>query len=180
MKTKELVFCAVFVALVAISSMITIPIGPVPITLQTPMVILTGALLGRRLGVITMVVYLIAGLIGAPVFAGGSGGIGSLTSPSFGFVLGFIPLAYFSGLGNSGGKNTFTAILTTLFGMIILFTIGFLYFYFIMNVVLESPTGLAESIMITVAPFIIKDLIVTVVVVLFAHTLVRRGITPQT
>src|SRR5699024_11656152 len=71
MKTKELVFCAVFVALVAISSMITIPIGPVPITLQTPMVILTGALLGRRLGGITMVVYLIAGLIGAPVFAGG-------------------------------------------------------------------------------------------------------------
>src|SRR5699024_3626075 len=54
------------------------------------------------------------------------------------------------------------------------------YFYFIMNVILESPTGLAESIMITVAPFIIKDLIVTVVVVLFAHTLVRRGITPQT
>src|SRR5699024_4117501 len=81
----------------------------------------------RRLGVITMVVYLIAGLIGAPVFAGGSGGIGSLTSPSFGFVLGFIPLAYFSGLGNSGGKNTLTAILTTIFGMIILFTIGFLY-----------------------------------------------------
>src|SRR5699024_10580693 len=126
MKTKELVFCAVFVALVTISSMITIPIGPVPITLQTPMINLTGALLERRLGVITMVVSLIAGLIGEPVFAGGSGGIGSLMLLSLGFVLGFNPLAYFSGLVNSGGKNTLSAILTTIFGMIILFTIGFL------------------------------------------------------
>lgn len=177
MKTKDLVLCAVFVALVAISAMITIPIGPVPITLQTPMVILTGALLGSRLGVMTMVVYLIAGLIGIPVFAGGSGGFGSLLSPSFGFVIGFIPLAYFAGLGNREGQSLLKAILTTAVGMVILFTFGFLYFYFIMNNVLESPKGLAESIMLTVAPFIVKDLIVTVVTVLFAQTLVRRGIT---
>lgn len=72
-------------------------IGPVPITGQTLGVILVGGALGMRRGAAALTTYLVAGLAGAPVFAGGAGGPAYVLMPSFGFIIGFIGAAAIAG-----------------------------------------------------------------------------------
>src|SRR5690606_15696016 len=98
----EIVYVGMFSALMMIGANITsfVPfmvIGGVPITLQTFFAVLAGAFLGSRLGAISMAVYAFIGLVGAPVFARFSGGIGEILSPTFGFILSFIFTAYVTG-----------------------------------------------------------------------------------
>lgn len=81
---------AAFTALLAQAQ---IPLWPVPITGQTLAVVLVGATLGTWRGAASMMVYLVAGLVGAPVFAGAAHGLGADVLPSFGFVIGFVPAA---------------------------------------------------------------------------------------
>ncbi len=80
-------------ALMAVSAQISVPLWPVPVTGQTLAVMLVGASLGAWRGAASLVLYLALGLAGAPVFAEFSGGPASVLSPSFGFVIGFIPAA---------------------------------------------------------------------------------------
>ncbi|MFJ3382843.1 MULTISPECIES: biotin transporter BioY [unclassified Curtobacterium] len=77
----------------AAMAQVEVPMWPVPITGQTLAVVLVGATLGARRGVLSMLVYAIAGLAGAPFFADMTGGIQALAVPSFGYVIGFIPAA---------------------------------------------------------------------------------------
>ena len=177
MKTKHLIYAALFAALIAVGAQIRIPIGPVPVTFQVPMVLLAGFLLGPKLAALSTTVYMLVGLVGVPVFAG-SGGIGSLVSPSFGFVIGYIPAAFIAGFGAGDDKGLGK---TAAFGMLSLFVIyvsGFLYFVFIMNQVIGTPVGLREALMLTVVPFVIKDTIITVLTAMFGKTLHRRGLRP--
>ena len=88
--TTDLAFIAVFAALIAAFSGVPgIPIGPVPITLQTLAVALTGLVLGPWRGFAATALYLLVGFAGLPVFAGGAGGLGVLGKPSIGYLLGF-------------------------------------------------------------------------------------------
>lgn len=85
------------VAVVALLAKVSFFVGPVPITGQTLGVIVVGAALGARRGAASLTAYLLAGLAGAPVFAGALAGPASVLSPSFGFILGFIPAAFVAG-----------------------------------------------------------------------------------
>src|SRR5256884_8621353 len=86
-KQVGLVFA--FSLLTALAAQIVIPIGPVPITGQTFAVLLTGALLGSRLGAMAMIIYLIEGASGLPFFYGGHGGISHILGPTGGYLLAF-------------------------------------------------------------------------------------------
>lgn len=90
----DLALIGSFAALIAVCSLIAVTIGlvPVPITLQTFAVLLAGLVLGPGRGALAVLVYLLVGFAGLPVFAGGSGGIASFASPSIGYLLSF-PLA---------------------------------------------------------------------------------------
>jgi biotin transport system substrate-specific component len=77
---------------------LTVPLWPVPVTGQTLAVLLVGASLGATRGTIALALYALIGVLGVPVFTGFSGGVGMLTAPSFGYVIGFIPAAYLAGL----------------------------------------------------------------------------------
>lgn len=92
----ELVLISLMVAVIVVSARLSLALGPIPITMQTLAVILTGLLLGPRIGWLVPTLYLSMGLIGFPVFTGG-GGIGYLIKPTFGFLLGFIPATYLAG-----------------------------------------------------------------------------------
>lgn len=87
---QTLVLCALFCALIATGAQITIPVPYGAFTLQLLFVLLAGFLLPARDGFLTMLAYLLLGLVGAPVYAGFSGGLSSLVSPTFGFVLGMV------------------------------------------------------------------------------------------
>ena len=90
-KLKFLVFSALFAALTAAVSPIKIPLGftPVPITLQTLVVLLSGAMLGPYYGALAMILYVVVGALGLPVFAGGGSGIGALLGPTGGYLFSF-------------------------------------------------------------------------------------------
>ncbi|CAL9422803.1 Biotin transporter BioY [Nocardiopsis dassonvillei] len=89
---------AAFIAVLSISGQITVPLSPVPITLQTLGVMLAPALLGWKRGTLAVAVFLALGLAGLPLFAGGTGGLGVLAGPSAGFIVSWIPAALVIGL----------------------------------------------------------------------------------
>ena len=87
--------------ILAISSKIKIPFYPIPMTMQTLAVLVIGVLFGWKLGIATIILYLFEGIIGLPVFAGTpEKGIGLIyfTGPTMGYLIGFIPAVFFSGL----------------------------------------------------------------------------------
>lgn len=108
------------------ASKTSLPVTPVPISLHTLAVAAIAATFGARIGVATLVLYLVEGLAGLPVFSYG-GGIQYLFSPSFGFILGYIPMAYIIGKAadQGAGRKLWTLFLAMLVGDAVLFTFGF-------------------------------------------------------
>lgn len=89
-------------ALLAASAQVSLPMWPVPATLQTLAVLLLGAIGGSRLGVASVALYLAEGAMGLPVFANGAGGVAVLAGPTAGYLLGFLPAAWLAGLAGRG------------------------------------------------------------------------------
>jgi biotin transport system substrate-specific component len=85
------VFTALMAALIAAGAFIVIPIGPVPIVLQNLFVMIAGLILAPRWAAAAVAIYLLAGGLGLPVFAGGTGGIGRLLGPTGGYLIGYLP-----------------------------------------------------------------------------------------
>jgi biotin transporter BioY len=117
-----------FSLLLALSAQVRIPLPftPVPITAQTFVVLLAGALLGPRLGVVTMLAYLLEGAAGLPVFQGGNSGIAYMLGPTGGYLLGFIASAAITGWFAERGldRRFATAILAMFLAEIALYTCG--------------------------------------------------------
>ncbi len=123
-KLKGMVFAALFAALTGAVAWFKIPLPftPVPITLQTLMVLLSGAMLGAYYGALSMIVYLTVGAIGLPVFAGGSSGVGALLGPTGGYLFSY-PVASFV-IGKILEKKRLNAFLKYFsFGIIMIFVI---------------------------------------------------------
>ena len=97
MKTQHMLLSGIFAALVIISSYIVIPIGPVPITMQPLTVMLAGFLLGPKGGALSIIIWILLGTIGLPVFNQGQAGITMLAGPTGGFIIGFVFCAYIIG-----------------------------------------------------------------------------------
>ena len=100
MTTRRIVFTALFAALTAACGFISIPIPgtPIPIVLQNMMVVLDGLLLGPLYGAGAALLFILAGIIGLPVFSGGTAGIARLMGPTGGFIIGYAVSALVAGL----------------------------------------------------------------------------------
>ncbi|QHI72837.1 biotin transporter BioY [Aminipila terrae] len=142
--TRELVLCALFTGLTAIGAFIQIPVPFMDyFTLQFLFVTLSGMLLGSRLGMIATGSYVLMGLMGIPVFAAG-GGIQYIFRPSFGYLIGFVATSFAVGfLCERITKPQFKYYLPVAFtGMLITYTIGFIYKYFMLNFYMHEPTAI--------------------------------------
>lgn len=126
--TKDLTLVALFSALIAVGAFIKIPFLLVPITLQTLFVVLSALVLERRLAVLSVIVYIMIGLVGFPIFANG-GGINYIFNPTFGYLIGFIVATCF--IASFKEKNIYVS---TTIGMLIIYALGMLYFLFIQYV----------------------------------------------
>lgn len=160
MKTRQLTQIALMLALLIICSQLTIPLGPVPITLQTFAILMIGLVLPPKYAGLTTLIYLVIGLFGLPVFSGGTGGFGSFISPSFGFVIGFIPASFIiSYLKQRLKPETNSKLMgTTLIGTVILYIIGLSYMYIIFRNVLDIETGFTHVLQLGLIPFIPGDI----------------------
>ena len=130
-------FIALFAAIICVGCLMRIPLGPVPIVLQNALCILTGALLGGFLGAAPTALFLLAGLIGLPVYAGGSSGIAVWIGPTGGFLPGYLLGALLTGLISGrpsveekklSWKVTLRITLAIFAGMIILYVPGVIHF----------------------------------------------------
>ena len=92
------VYASLLAALMAVGAYLAIPIGPVPVVLQNMFVFLAPLVLGRRWGLASVCVYLLAGACGLPVFSGGMGGIGRFAGPTGGFLVGYLPAVLLIGM----------------------------------------------------------------------------------
>lgn len=142
-KTKDLILCALFTALIVVGAFIRIPIPVVPFTLQFLFTMLAGLLLGGKLGFFSVAIYIIMGLIGLPVFAQG-GGIGYIFHPTFGYIMGFAVAAYITGvIANKKTKPSYKRIFVANFiGLAIVYICGMIYYYLISNFYLGSTIGI--------------------------------------
>jgi biotin transporter BioY len=153
--TRSVSLVVAFSLLTALAAQIVIPIGPVPITGQTFAVLLTGALLGSRLGAMAMIVYLIEGASGLPFFYGGSSGIGHLLGPTGGYLVAFPAGAFITGAFAENGwdKRFPTAVVAMAVGSIVILLAGWAWF----SVLTHTPPLAAFK--VSVAPHIVGDII---------------------
>ena len=144
-----------FSLLTALSAQIVIPVPPVPFTAQTFAVVLTGALLGSRLGAITMIVYLIEGASGLPFFSGGSGGYWHLIGPTGGYLVAFPAAAYITGAfaEHEWDRRFLTAVAAMAIGTLVILLAGWMWFSLVLR---TSP---ALTVFDTVLKFIPGDVL---------------------
>ncbi len=177
LQTRELTFTALFAALIVIGAFLKIDI-PLPLytmhfTLQWFFVLMAGFLLGSKQGSLSVIVYLLLGLCGLPVFAAG-GGMGYILRPTFGFLLGFVFAAYLIGLFTEKLKPTklWQYIIPATVGLFAYYGVGAVYFYLMKN----FYVGEAVSFGIVVAQYclitIIPDFILCVIAAGFALQLI--------
>ena len=126
LSTRDLAAGALFAALIAAGALVALPmLGPVPFTLQVLFVLLAGIMLGARLGALSVLAYVVAGLV-APVYAQGASGPGALFGPAGGYLVGFVVGAYLVGwLAERWRPRRFVPLLgIAVVGLVPIYTIG--------------------------------------------------------
>ena len=158
MKTRDMSLIAVMAALICVAGPLSLPIGPVPISLATFAVYLAGAVLGWKRGTLAVVVYLLIGLVGVPVFSGFSGGLQKLIGVTGGYLVGYLPCALIMGLGvqdaDAGkARPKWLLPLFMVIGTAVLYIIGTAWF------MIQTGNTLGASMGMCVVPFLPGDVI---------------------
>lgn len=157
-KTHDMVFISIFAVLMAICSWISIPMA-VPFTLQTFGVFVAVGILGGKNGTLAVLIYIILGAIGVPVFAGFQGGIGILAGSTGGYILGFLFSAMVMwAIEKFFGRKPVVQILSMVLGLIVCYAIGTAWFM-VVYTNHSGAVGLGTVLGWCVIPFIIPDLV---------------------
>ena len=164
---------ALFAALTAVGAFLKFPLGAMSVTLQIFFTALAGVLLGPKWGAVSQAVYVAAGLVGFPVFTMG-GGPGYLFQPSFGFLLGLIPMALVIGLIAQGrGDNPLRVILACIAGIGVLYLVGLPYMYLIITAYLGRETTVPGLIWSGMLVYLPGDALKVAAVTILARPLTR-------
>ena len=152
---RQMTLISLFAALTAVGAFISIPLYPIPLTLQTLFTLLAGMTLGSVMGASSQIIYVMLGVIGLPVFAGFKAGVGILFGPTGGFLFGFIISAYIIGkiVELKKEKNIFYYFLAGIIGTIILCIIG------ITQLSLVTGIGIKKAITVGMLPFLPGDIL---------------------
>ncbi len=132
-RTSELFWIAAFSILTFLAAQVEVPAQPVPFTLQTMLVLLSGAFLGSRNGAYSQIVYLVLGTIGLPVFAGFSFGIAKMFGPTGGYLLSFPFAAFLVGYVLEKKNGTLVLALSFVLGQLLILFVGTSYLALFMN-----------------------------------------------
>lgn len=175
--TREITFIALFAALISVGAFIKLDI-PLPLytmhfTLQWLFVLMAGFFLGSKKGAISVLVYVLIGLAGVPVFAAG-GGIGYVLRPGFGFLLGFILAAYLIGLitEKMKAKTLIQLLVPATVGLIAYYSVGAVYFYLIKNLYVGEYVSFAVVVVQYCLITVLPDFILCVMAAYLANQLV--------
>ena len=159
LKTRTITHTALFAAIISVLSVISVPIGTVPISLGLLGVFICALSLGPARSVLAVIIYLFIGVIGIPVFSGFQAGISVLAGPTGGYLLSYIAVAFISGIISclANKKNHITALFITaagcFLGLVTCYLIGTAFY------ALTTKTGFIPALSVCVFPFVPFDLI---------------------
>lgn len=168
---RNFLLTAFFAMLTAVGGILTIPVPPVPFTMQSFFVLMSGLFLGPKYGPLSQALYIAIGLAGVPVFAGGVGGLHHVFSPTFGFLVGYVAISWIAGLLTSavvtaqdrGAMLYLKYVLISLAAATTLYIVALPLFYLSMRYVVGTPVSIGRVLQLALLPFIIPDLIKAVV-----------------
>lgn len=120
-----------FAFLTALGAQIELPLQPVPLTLQTFFVLLSGAIMGKRAGALSLGLYVVLGCLGLPIFSGGAFGLAKIMGPTGGYLLAFPIAAYIVGFLTNLRRDFWWIVLSMLVGSLSIFTLGVVQLNFI-------------------------------------------------
>ena len=169
-KTLDMIYIAIFAVLIAICSWISIP-TTVPFTLQTFGVFVSVGTLGGKRGSLSVLVYLLLGAVGIPVFAGFTGGIGIILGTTGGYIVGFLLAALVMwGMERLLGRKTWVLALSMVLGLLVCYAFGTVWF---MTVYARSTgaIGLGTALGWCVFPFVIPDIVKIILALLVCKRL---------
>ena len=169
LKTRDLTLIALFAALIAICAWITVPMPDVPFTMQVFGIFMALLLLGGRRGTWSILLYLLLGAVGLPVFSGFSSGVGKLFGPTGGYLIGFIFMALICGFA----IDRFEAkLIPSMIGMIL----GTIVCYLFGTGWLAYQAGMTfyQALAAGVLPFIVGDLVKMVICAVVGPQIRRR------
>lgn len=172
--TRDLTTGGLLAALLAASAWIAIPVGSVPLTLQVLIVLLIGLVLPPARAFVAVGVYILLGAVGAPVFAGGQGGLGVIMGPTGGYLMGFLlaaplvavvrrafPVRYSTWIADGAGVAV---------GLAMMYTLGWA------QLALVTGMGPVAAFAVGVVPFVVPDIAKGVIAVAIAASLRRAGV----
>ncbi len=165
MKTRDLTLIGVVVAFIVASAQISIPLGIVPFTLQTMVILTAGLVLGSKRGFTATVIYILLGAIGLPVFANFNGGISAIFMHTGGFIMSFPLMAYVAGKFAEMSNNKLVTYLGCVVGVVINFVVGCSYFMYF------TENDLVTSMTYTVTPFVFTTIVQIVLAVVLSEKL---------
>lgn len=170
-RTLDLAYIALFAVLMAVCAWISTPKTPVsvPFTLQTFALFAALATLGGRRGLWAVVVYLLMGLVGLPVFTGFQGGPGVLLGTTGGYILGFIGSALIYWLVTAKlGASVPVTVCGCLLGMLVYYAFGTVWFLALYTAA-KGPISLTAALAACVVPFVVPDLLKLALAVLISR-----------
>ncbi len=165
MKIRDMVFTALFATVICAVApfVIILPFSPIPLSLATFIIYIAASSANWKTGTLAVVLYLLIGMIGLPIFSGFQGGVHKLIGPTGGFLLGYIPCAFIVGfLVEKFEKKKWVYPVSMVIGTAVLYAFGTLWFMVSMNYTL------AAALMACVVPFLIGDAVKIVLVSVIA------------
>ena len=166
--TYAMAVTALMTAVTCILAPLSIPIGPVPISLTNFAIYLSLYLLDWKKGTISYILYLLLGLVGLPVFSGFTGGIGKLAGPTGGYIIGFIPMAIIAGIVIDKFSQRWIQILGMIVGTAICYAFGTAWFC------IQAGYTVSAALAVCVIPFIPADLIKMVIAMIIGPEILKR------
>ena len=162
--------CALMAALMCVLCPVSVPIGPIPISLSILVILLTVYVLGTWRALVSYTVYLLLGAVGMPVFSGFQGGLAKLAGPTGGYLAGFWLMILVAGIIMEKGKrNLLVTILGMLVGVAIDYAVGTAWFVF------QTESTMVHALDVCVYPFIPFDVAKIVIAVLLG-SVVYQGL----
>lgn len=178
-RTRSLLRAALAAALIAAGALLAVPLGPVPVTLQVLVVAVVTLVLSPGEALAAVALYLLLGAFGAPVFSGGSAGLGVLTGPTGGFLLGFLLGAPLGAIvrrtvNPAAAGSPWRRALGDTLGLAVLLAVT----YLVGLLVFAAVTGRSapNAFAIAVAPFLLVDLCKAILALLVARPLRAAGL----
>lgn len=151
MSTRNMTLTAMLTALLCILGPVTLPVGPVPLSLATAVMMLTALLLGGGRALLCCGLYLLIGLCGLPVFSGFTGGISALAGPTGGFLLGYLPMTALCALVCGRTERRLFAALGFIAGTALLYLCGTAWYCW------QSGASAGAALTVCVLPFLPGD-----------------------